>query len=44
MALSNMAFEKETFAADVQILKRKPFEAIAMTLLVLVLDRTEGKL
>lgn len=32
MGLSNMEFEKETFAADVQILKRKPFEAIAMTL------------
>lgn len=32
MALSNMGFEKETIAADVQILKRKPFEAIAMTL------------
>lgn len=32
MAVSNMAFEKEVFAADVQILKRKPFEAIPITL------------
>lgn len=32
MALSNMGFEKQTVAEGVQILKRKPFEAIAMTL------------
>lgn len=30
--MSNMQFEQETYAGDVQILKRKPFEAIPMTL------------
>ena len=30
--MSNMQFEKTTYAGDVQILKRKPFEAIPMTL------------
>lgn len=32
MALSNMQYEKTEYAGDVQILKRKPFEAIAATL------------
>lgn len=32
MAGSNMIFEQNVYAGDVQILKRKPFEAIAMTL------------
>lgn len=30
--MSNMQFEQTTHTADVQILKRKPFEAIPMTL------------
>ena len=30
--MSNMQFEQKTYAGDVQILKRKPFEAIPMTL------------
>ena len=30
--MSNMQFEQKTYAGDVQILKRKPFEAIHMTL------------
>ena len=28
----SMQFEQTTYAGDVQILKRKPFEAISMTL------------
>lgn len=32
MALSNMQYEKTEYVGDVQILKRKPFEAIAATL------------
>ena len=32
MAGSNMIFEQKVYAGDVQILKRKPFEAIPMTL------------
>lgn len=32
MALSNMQYEKTEYTGDVQILKRKPFEAIAATL------------
>lgn len=32
MALSNMQYEKTKYTGDVQILKRKPFEAIAATL------------
>lgn len=30
--MSNMQFEQTSYAGDVQILKRKPFEAIPMTL------------
>lgn len=30
--MSNMQFEQTVYAGDVQILKRKPFEAIPMTL------------
>ena len=30
--MSNMQFEQKAYAGDVQILKRKPFEAIPMTL------------
>lgn len=30
--MSNMQFKKTSYSGDVQILKRKPFEAIAMTL------------
>lgn len=30
--MSNMQFEQTTYAGDVQILKRKPFEGIPMTL------------
>lgn len=30
--MSNMLFEQTTYTGDVQILKRKPFEGIAMTL------------
>lgn len=30
--MSNMQFEQKTYAGDVQILKRKPFEAVPMTL------------
>lgn len=30
--MSNMQFEQTSYAGDVQILKRKPFEGIAMTL------------
>ena len=32
MAKSNMIFEQSAYVGDVQILKRKPFEAIPMTL------------
>lgn len=32
MELSNMQYEKTEYTGDVQILKRKPFEAIAATL------------
>ena len=32
MAGSNMIFEQKVYTGDVQILKRKPFEAIPMTL------------
>lgn len=30
--MSNMQFEQTSYAGDVQILKRKPFEAVPMTL------------
>lgn len=30
--MSNMQFEQTSYAGDIQILKRKPFEAIPMTL------------
>ena len=42
--MSNMQFEQKTYAGDVQILKRKPFEAISMTLdFTSVEDEVNGK-
>lgn len=42
--MSNMQFEKTTYAGDVQILKRSPFEGIPMTLdFTSVTDTVNGK-
>lgn len=42
--MSNMQFEQKTYAGDVQILKRKPFEAIPMTLdFTSVSEKVNGK-
>lgn len=43
--MSNMQYEQTTYAGDVQILKRKPFEAIPMTLdfTSVPADATTGK-
>lgn len=42
--MSNMQFEQKTYAGDVQILKRKPFEAIPMTLdFTSVVEKANGK-
>lgn len=42
--MSNMQFEQTSYAGDVQILKRKPFEAIPMTLdFTSVVDEVNGK-
>lgn len=42
--MSNMQFERTSYAGDVQILKRKPFEGIAMTLdFADVVDTLNGK-
>lgn len=42
--MSNMQFEQTSYAGDVQILKRKPFEGIAMTLdFSGVLEKVNGK-
>ena len=42
--MSNMQFEQTEYAGDVQILKRKPFEAIPMTLdFTNVTDEVNGK-
>lgn len=42
--MSNMQFEQTSYAGDVQILKRKPFEAIPMTLdFTSVTDKVNGK-
>lgn len=42
--MSNMQFEQEVHGADVQILKRAPFEAIPMTLdFSSVTDKLNGK-
>lgn len=42
--MSNMQFEQKTYAGDVQILKRKPFEAIPMTLdFTSVVEKVNGK-
>lgn len=42
--MSNMQFEQTSYLGDVQILKRKPFEAIPMTLdFTSVTDEVNGK-
>lgn len=42
--MSNMQFEQTNYAGDVQILKRKPFEGVAMTLdFSGVLETVNGK-
>lgn len=42
--MSNMQFEQTSYLGDVQILKRKPFEAIPMTLdFTNVTDEVNGK-
>ena len=44
MAASNMQYEATSYSGDVQILKRKPFEAIPMTLdFTSVSDEVNGK-
>lgn len=44
MAASNMQYEITSYDGDVQILKRKPFEAIPMTLdFTSVSDKVNGK-
>lgn len=42
--MSNMQFEQTSYSGDVQILKRKPFEAIPMTLdFTSVAEKVNGK-